>query len=204
MHGNGNGRDRSDRTAPSDLSGLSDRRLLERIFRQGVENEERITVTYLALEAHREDEAKRWKATDRRHAVIEEVVIELVAADRGRHDVEKKIREEMRQGISDVRAEVERKVAEAKHSSLVDEEERKVIADMASVSVEAARSHVVARTVERTKQNELVVADQADALQARQERRALAVAGAKRVATIVLPILTGLAIAATALLQKGC
>lgn len=205
VRGNGNGRvDTGDGDAPIDLSSMSDRRLLERTYRVGIENEQRITTVYNALQAHRVDESKRWRAIDGRVATIEEGVFELVASDRSRRHADETLRKELHQSIADVKADLERKVAETKRASLVDEEERKVIADMASVSVEAARSHVGARTVERAKQNELVVADQADALQARKERRELAVAGAKRVATIVLPILTGLAIAAAALLQKGC
>lgn len=202
-----NGRDRSDRSdrdEPIDLSSMSDRRLLERTYHVGVENEQRITAVYHALEAHRADEAKRWRAADRRHAAVEEGVYELVAAERARRSAEKTLRAELTQSIADVKADLERKVAEARRVSLVDEEERKVIIGLASVGVEAARDHVGAQTAERAKRNEFVAADQADALEARKKRRALAVAGAKRVATIVLPILTGLAIAATALLQKGC
>ena len=211
-NGNGNGRD-SDRSerAHVDLSGMSDRRLAERNYQLGVENEQRITLVYHALEAHRKDDARRWDQQRRTNGIVEGGILELVASDRARRDAETKARAEqgrveaeLRQSVSDVRKDLERKIADATRVSLVDEEERKIVHGMLQTSVEAARAHLGVRTTSRTKETELVTADAEEALQARKERRSLFVAGLKKIAPIAIPVLTAAAGAAIALLQKGC
>lgn len=209
-NGNGHGHD-SERSDTEDLSRFDGRQLQEHTYRKAVGAEELAGLTYNALQAHRVDDARRWREANRRGAVLEEGIFELVADSRARRAAEDALRKELgdhrtetRQSISEVRADLEKKVAEAKRVSLVDEKEREVLVELASVGVDAARDHVAVRTTVRKTEAELVTHEHADALTARKERRALTVAGLKKIAIIVVPILTTAAGVLAGLLTKGC
>lgn len=125
----------------------------------------------------------------RRIDVVEAGVLELVVENRARKNEVDRVRIESAKGREEIRAEL----AKAARTSAVDEEERAVIVDLAKTGVQAARAHIGQQTDAS-----------ADALAARQARRALLVAGAKRAAVIVVPILSAAAGVLATLIAKGC
>ncbi len=161
----------------------------------------RVDLTWNRLDAHVKDTAAWRKKHDESQAIVEQGVLELVASNRDQKKEIGEVRTEVRFSLSEIREDLKR----ASRVSQVDEEERKIVHNLAQTGADAARALLNVQTTARTKEAELVAVDQADMLQARKDRRALVVAGAKKVAAILgVPILTAIATAAAILIGKGC
>lgn len=79
------------------------------------------------------------------------------------------------------------------------------IATKAQTTAKAAKNALAVRTSHSEEQLvEVLVEEKRDEILARRERRALVIAGAKRVAVLVTPLLTAAIAVAVTLLSKGC
>lgn len=127
----------------------------------------------------------------------------LVEDSRKRHEEARRWRGEVNETLASVQVGVLRLVAE------LEEQKRKVegavrASQAEEVLAEAARAHIAVQTAAKRQAITKASASEDDALAARKQRRELLVAGAKRVALIVVPILTAGAGAIVALIAKGC